>query len=146
MDPNNNLADSNSQKLIDTISAELQKKLAKKMDAHIGQPGDELAPGTLVLAGCLTTIDPGNAAKRMAGMNLGASNLAAHVVVQLKTADALVAVKEFDAAAKGSTTLPPLGMVGVATHAAAERRETLNADAKRLADEILKTLSKKATN
>jgi hypothetical protein len=53
---------------------------------------------------------------------------------------------EFDATAQGSTTLPPLGMVGVATHAAAERRETLNADAKHLADEILKTLSKKATN
>jgi Domain of unknown function (DUF4410) len=121
-DPNNNLADTNPQKLIDTISAELQKKLAKKMDARIGQPAGELAAGTLVLAGCLTTIDPGNAAKRMAGMNLGASDLAAHVVVQLKTEDALV------------------------THAAAEKRETLNADAKRLADEILKTLSKKATN
>jgi hypothetical protein len=42
--------------------------------------------------------------------------------------------------------MPPLGVVGVATHAAAEGRETLNADAKRLADEILKTLSKKATD
>jgi hypothetical protein len=144
--PGNNLADTNSQKLIDTISTELQKKLAKKMDARIGQPGDELAVGTLVLAGCLTTIDPGNAAKRMAGMNLGASHLGAHVVVQLKTEDALVAFKEFDATAKGAKVLPPLSVVGVATHAAAERKETLNADAKRLADEILKTLSKKATN
>jgi hypothetical protein len=144
--PNNNLADTNPQKLIDAISAELQKKLAKKMETRIGQPADELATGTLVLAGCLTTIDPGNPAKRMAGMNLGASHLAAHVVVQLKTEDALVAVKEFDATAKGAMTLPPLGVVGVATHAAAERRETLNADAKRLADQILKTMSKKATN
>jgi hypothetical protein len=144
--PGNNLADTDSQKLIDTISAELQKKLAKKMEARVSQPGDEPVNGTLVLAGCLTTIDPGNAAERMAGMNLGASQLAAHVVVQLKTEDALVAVREFDATAKGSKALPPLGMVGVATHAAAERKETLNADAKRLADEILKTLSKKATN
>ncbi len=145
--PNNNLADSNPQKLIDTISTELQKKLAKKMDARIGQPADELATGTLLLAGCLTTIDPGNAVKRMAGMNLGASHLAAHVVVQLKTDDGLVAVKEFDATAEGSRKLPPLGVVGVATHAAAERKETLDADAKRLADTILKTLSKKtATN
>ena len=101
------------------------------MDARVSQPGDEPANGTLVLAGCLTTIDPGNAAERMAGMNLGASQLAAHVVVHLKTEDALVAVKEFDATAKGSKALPPLGMVGVATHAAAERKETLNADAKR---------------
>jgi hypothetical protein len=145
-DPKNDVADSNPQKLIDTISAELQKKLAKKMDTRIGQPTDQLASGTLLLAGCLTTIDPGNAAKRMAGMNLGASRLAAHVVVQLKTADALVAVKEFDATTEGSMKLPPLGMVGVATHAAAEKRETLDADAKRLADEIFKTLSAKATN
>jgi hypothetical protein len=144
--PDNNLADSNAQKLVDTISAELQKKLAKKMDARIGQPADELTTGTLVLAGCLTKIDPGNAVKRMAGMNLGASHLAAHVVVQLKTDDGLVAVKEFDATAEGSRKLPPLGVVGVATHAAAERKETLDADAKRLADEILKTLSKKAAN
>jgi hypothetical protein len=145
-DPNNVLADTDSQKLIDTISAELQKRMAKKMDARIGEGADQPAAGTLLLAGCLTTIDPGNAAKRMAGMNLGASHLAAHVVVQLKTDDALIAVKEFDAAAKGAKTMPPLGVVGVATHAAAERRETLNADAKRLADEILKTLSKKATD
>jgi hypothetical protein len=82
----------------------------------------------------------------MAGMNLGASHLAAHVVVQLKTEDALVAFKEFDATAKGAKALPPLSVVGVATHAAAERKETLSADAKRLADEILKTMSKKATN
>lgn len=144
--PGDNMADANSQKLIDTISAELQKKLAKKMDARIGQPGDELATGTLVLAGCLTTIDPGNAVKRMAGMNLGASHLAAHVVVQLKTEDALVAFKEFDATAKGSKALPAISVVGVATHAAAERKQTLSADAKRLADEILKTMSKKAAN
>jgi hypothetical protein len=140
----NKVADSNPQKLIDTISTELQKKLAKKMEARVGQPSDELAAGTLLLAGCLTTIDPGNGAERMAGMNLGASHLAAHVVVQLKTEDALVAVKEFDATAEGSRKLPPLGVVGVATHAAAERKETLDADAKRLADEIFKTLSTKA--
>lgn len=145
-DPNNTLADTDTQKLIDTISTELQKKLAKKMDAHIGAPADEPTPGTLILAGCLTTVDPGNAAKRMAGMNLGASHLGAHVVAKMKTADGLVVVKEFDAAAKGSKTLPPLGAVGVATHAAAEKRETLNADAKRLADEIVKNMSKKAEN
>src|SRR3984957_21221223 len=45
-DPKNNLADTNPQKLIDAISAELKKKLTKKMDARIGEPGDEPAPGT----------------------------------------------------------------------------------------------------
>src|ERR1700739_2009716 len=83
--PNNNLADTNPQKLMDTISAELQKRLAKKMDARIGQQADQLAAGTLVLAGCLTTIDPGNAVKRMAGMNLGASHLAAQRRAHMKT-------------------------------------------------------------
>jgi hypothetical protein len=144
--PGNDISATNSQKLIDAVAAELQKQLMKKMETRIGQPGDPLVPGTLLLAGCLTTIDPGNPAKRMAGMNLGASELAAHVVVQLKTADALVAVKEFDATAKGAKKLPPLSVVGVATHAAAERKETLSADAKRLADEIVKTLSKPAAN
>ena len=40
--------------------------------------------------------------------------------------------------------MPPLGVVGVATHAAAERRETLHADAKRLAGEILGSLVDRA--
>ncbi|HTZ60890.1 MAG TPA: DUF4410 domain-containing protein [Acidobacteriaceae bacterium] len=145
-DPNNDLADTDTQKLIETISTELQKKLGKKMTARVGAPGDDTATGTLIVAGCLTTVDPGNAAKRMAGMNLGASHLGAHVVAKMKTADGLVLVKEFDATAKGSKVMPPIGPVGVATHAAAERRETLNADAKRLAGEIAKNLSTKAAN
>jgi hypothetical protein len=144
--PGNDLDATNSQKLIDAVTTELQKQLAKKMETRTGQPGEEVAPGTLILAGCLTTVDPGNAVKRMAGMDLGASELAAHVVVQMKTADALVAVREFDATAKGAKKMPPLSMVGLATHAAAERKETLSADAKRLADEIVKTLSKPAAN
>ena len=42
--------------------------------------------------------------------------------------------------------MPPLGADDVANHAVAETRDSLNADAKRLAHEILKTLSKKAKN
>jgi Domain of unknown function (DUF4410) len=129
------------QKLTDTVSAELQKKLAKKMDARIGTSTDQPTAGTLVLAGCFIKIDPGNAAKRMAGMNMGSSHLGAHVVAKIKTADGLVTYKEFDAIAKGGKILPPLGPVGVATHAAAERRETLVADAKRLANDIAKNLT-----
>ena len=128
------------QKLTDAVSAELQKKLAKKMDARIGTSTDQPTAGTLVLAGCFIKIDPGNAAKRMAGMNMGSSHLGAHVVAKIKTADGLVTYKEFDALAKGGKILPPLGPVGVATHAAAERRETLVADAKRLANDIAKNL------
>jgi Domain of unknown function (DUF4410) len=140
------LSDEEVQKLTDTVSAELQKKLSKKMQARVGTPSDQPTAGTLILAGCFIKIDPGNAAKRMAGMNMGASHLGAHVVAKIKTADGLVSYKEFDAAAKGGKVLPPIGPVGVATHAAAERRETLTADAKRLANDIAKNLSSKPAN
>jgi hypothetical protein len=129
------------QKLTDVVSTELQKKLAKKMDAKVGTATDQPTAGTLVLAGCFIKVDPGNAAKRMAGMNMGASHLGAHVVAKIKTPDGLVTYKEFDALAKGGKVLPPLGPVGVATHAAAERRETLTADARRLANDIAKNLT-----
>jgi hypothetical protein len=140
------LDDEELQKLTDTVSAQLQKKLSKKMQARVGTPSDQATAGTLILAGCFIKVDPGNAAKRMAGMNMGASHLGAHVVAKIKTADGLVVYKEFDAAAKGGKVLPPIGPVGVATHAAAERRETLVADAKRLANDIAKNLSKTPEN
>jgi hypothetical protein len=147
-DPNDAkiVTDEEKQKLIDTVSTELQKRLSKKMQARVGAPGDQTTPGTLILAGCLIRIDPGNAAKRMAGMNIGASHLGAHVVAKIKTPDGLVTYKEFEAVAKGGKMLPPLGPVGVATHAAAERRETLTADAKHLADDIAKNLAQKPQN
>jgi hypothetical protein len=121
----------------------LQKRLAKKMTARVGAPSDPATAGTLILAGCFIRVDPGNAAKRMAGMNMGTSHLGAHVIAKIKTADGVVVYKEFDAVAKGGKILPPIGPVGVATHAAAERRETLSADAKRLADDIVSQLGKK---
>ena len=148
-DPNVNnkiLTDEEKQKLLDTISTELQKRISKKMEARVGTPSDSSTAGTLILAGCLIRVDPGNAAKRMAGMNMGTSHLGAHVVTKIKTADGLVDFKEFVAYAKGGKILPPLGPVGAATHAAAERRETIDADAKRLADDIVKNLTKKPEN
>jgi hypothetical protein len=129
-------------KIGDALTHELQKKLAKKMTASVAQPGEQPKPGTLVFAGCLTTVEAGNAAERMAGFNLGASHLGAHVVVARQTDGESHMVQEFDVSVKGGTLLPPLGPIGLVTHALREMRETLTADAKRLADEVLRTLEK----
>ena len=48
---------------------------------------------------------------------------------------------EFDVQAKGGKALPPIGPIGLAAHAASERHETLSADAKKLADQILKRVA-----
>ncbi len=110
-------------KIGDALTHELQKKLAKKMTASVAQTGEQPKPGTLVFAGCLTTVEAGNAAERM-------TEGESHVV------------QEFDVSVKGGTLLPPLGPIGLVTHALREMRETLTADAKRLADEVLRTLEK----
>jgi hypothetical protein len=141
-------------KLAAAIAAELQKKLSKKFTAEIvttqpnpsaAQPAATPAPRTLLFAGCITTATSGNTAERMAGFGLGASHLDAHVIVQLQTEDAATphTLTEFDIKVKGSNLLPPLGPIGLVTHAVMSGHKTLTADAKKLADEILKTFAKK---
>jgi hypothetical protein len=100
------------------------------------------AEGSLVFTGCFTGADAGNAAKRLVGVGLGASNLSAHVRVFYVGASGSVPVDEFDLAVKGSNKLPPLGPAGLTFNTLSEKRETLQADAKRLADSILKKLKK----
>jgi len=128
-------------KLLEAINKQLMRKLAKKMPTTIATSGATIDPNTLVIAGCLTRVDPGNAAKRMAGMNLGASHLNAHVRILLEDGSELKQLQDFDLATRGANPLPPLGPLGVVTHAATESRETLQADAKRLADQIVKKIS-----
>ena len=72
--PGNNLADTNSQKLIDTISAELQKNwLRRWMHASVSRATNRQRYARVSR---LSYDDrSGNAAERMAGMNLGASSL-----------------------------------------------------------------------
>lgn len=74
-------------------------------------------------------------------MNLGTSHLDAHVKILSKAETGFLPVAEFDIQAKGGKILPPLGPIGLAAHAAAERRETLTADGKKLADALLKKLA-----
>jgi transcription termination factor NusB len=52
-----------------------------------------------------------------------------------------VPVDEFDLAVKGDKKLPPVGAAGLTFDAVSEKRETLQADLKRMADEILKRLN-----
>jgi hypothetical protein len=108
----------------------------------VASPADIPAAGSLVFTGCFLAADPGNAGKRLIGLGLGASHLSAHVRVFYIGASGAVPVDEFDLAVKGSKKLPPLGAVGLAVNAVSEKRETLQADAKRLADDILKRLKK----
>jgi hypothetical protein len=125
-----------------SISEELQKRLSKKMPVVTDTDPELAQTGAIVISGCITRADKGNALGRMVGMNLGASRLAAHVRILSKTASGLRFLDEFDVQVKGATVLPPIGPAGLAAHAVKERRETLSADAKHLADEILKKLSK----
>ena len=131
------------------ITAELQKKLSKKFTATVAQPTTPNAPTptpeprTLLFAGCITAADPGNAAARYAGMGLGASHLNAHIVIQVQSTEGPHPLTDFDLKVTGSNLLPPLGPIGLVTHAVTARHKTLTADAKKLADEILKTFAEK---
>jgi hypothetical protein len=128
--------------LADGVTKELSKKLAKKMPVIYALPPAVPAGGSLVFTGCFVGADPGNAAKRLVGVGLGASHLSAHVRVFYVGASGPVPVDEFDLAVKGSNKLPPLGPAGLTFNAVSEKRETLRADAKHLADDILKRLKK----
>jgi hypothetical protein len=132
-------------KFADSVTKELEKRLAKKMPVIVAPP-DSPAAGSLVFTGCFVGADRGNAGKRLVGLGLGASHLSAHVRVFYVGASGPVPVDEFDLAVKGSNKLPPLGAVGLAFNAVSEKRETLQADAKRLADSILKKLKKDQKN
>ena len=128
-------------KVLDAIEEELQKKLSKKMSVILDADASTIPIGSLVISGCITRADAGNAAGRMVGMNLGTSYLAAHVRILSEMRSGLVPLDEFDVQAKGGKALPPIGPIGLAAHAASERRETLSADAKKLAGQILKRVA-----
>ena len=128
-------------KVLNTITEELEKKLSKEMSVML-QPDPNMIPvGSLVISGCITRADAGNPAERLVGMNLGTSYLAAHVRLLSETRSGLVPLDEFDVKTKGGKVLPPIGPIGLAVHAASERKETLSADAKKLADQILKRVA-----
>lgn len=129
-------------KLAAEMTKELARKLAKKMPVDVAPLDNASAEGSLVFTGCIVSAVPGNAAKRLVGMGLGASRLSAHVRVFYAGASGPTPVDEFDLSVKGRNVLPPLGPAGLAFNGVSERRETLRGDARRSADEILKKLKK----
>ena len=129
-------------KIQDEISTELVKRLSKKMSVTANSESTAIPVGSLVISGCITKANGGHAVERLVGLNLGASHLEAHVKVVLKTEDGFVPVDEFDVESKGRMLLPPIGPIGLATDVAAEPRETLSADARKLADKLSKKLAK----
>jgi hypothetical protein len=136
------LTEDEAVKFADSVNIELAKKLAKKMSVSFAQPTDKPAVGSLVFTGCFIGGEPGNAAKRLAGVGLGASHLSAHVRVFYVGGSGPVPVEEFDLAVKGSNKLPPLGAGGLAFNAVSDKGKGLQGDCKRLAGAILKRLKK----
>ena len=126
----------------DVVTVELKKGLVKKIGVTFASPPRMPAVGSLVFTGCFVDMDAGSASKRIVGMGLGASQLSAHVRVFYFGASGPVPVDEFDVAVKGSQKVPALGPVGLAFNAARGRKEVLQADARRLAYEILTRLEK----
>jgi hypothetical protein len=124
------------------ISAEMQKGLSKKMSVMVDPVPEAIPVGALVIGGCITRAHAGNSAARLVGMNVGASRLAVHVIAQTKTRDGWHPVDTFDMQVKGGDLLPPLGPVGFAVHAIRDPHQNLTSDGTRLADRILKKLSK----
>ena len=99
------------RELIDTIR--IVVKLSVKEDrSRIGEPRADQLVVDAGICGCSSPrTDFRLCLERTVCHVLQASHLAAHAVVQLKTEDALVVVKEFDATAKGSknSNQSPLG-------------------------------------
>ena len=129
-------------KTLDAISNELQKRLsAKKMFVIVDPDASTIATGSVVVSGCLFEVQKGNAVGRLIGMGLGASKLGAHVVLLTKTETGFAPLDSFEVEVKGRSILPAAGPAGVAVNAAKEPHETLTADAKKLADRIVKKLN-----
>ena len=126
--------------LSDAVLNQFEKKLGARGKVLRPSAGQSPEQPAIVLIGCFIRIEPGNAAKAMAGMGLGASHLEAHFRVANFDGTTFTIATEFEAKVSGGTKLPPLGPIGIATHAAAETRETLSADAKKLANNALKAI------
>jgi len=93
----------------------------------------DTSPGALVIAGCIVRADPGDPAKRLVGMGMGASVLSVHVQVYRDGLSHLDLIGEFDTEVQGKNKLPPIGPVGLAVHGIRGRGLTLSADADKLA-------------
>jgi hypothetical protein len=127
-----------ARQLSKAVTDELAKRLSKKMPVTIAKPEDMPSEGSLVITGCFLSADRGNAAARLVGFGLGASHLSSHVRIAYMDGATPKTIDEFDTSVKGSNKLPPAGPVGLGINAVRETQATMQADARRLADNILK--------
>jgi hypothetical protein len=134
----NPLTQDEAVQLAKVVTDELTKRLSKKMPVTVAQAGDVPAEGSLVITGCFVSADRGHAGARLIGLGLGASRLSAHVRLFYAGAPTPKLIDEFDVSVKGSNKLPPAGPVGLGINAVRETQATLQADARKLADNILK--------
>jgi hypothetical protein len=130
--------------ILDSISFEIQKRLSKKMPVMVDPDPQTVPVGSLLITGCILKAEKGSSAGRMIGMNVGASRLSAHVVIFSKAETGFTPVDAFDLQVKGGSVLPPLGPIGLAAHAARQPSQTLSADARKLAGQIVKKLDYEA--
>jgi hypothetical protein len=128
-------------RILDAISREMEARLRKKMFVMLNPDPTTIPVGALVISGCITKANGGNGASRLIGMNVGASYLGVHVVALSRTKEDWNPMDAFDLQVKGGDVLPPLGPMGLAVHAARDTHQSLSADAKKLADHILKKLA-----
>ena len=133
-------------KLLDAISASLQREFSKKKISVVVDPDPDTIPvGAQIISGCIFQAQKGSVGKRIVGFGWGASQIAAHVVVLSKTETGFVPMDSFDVQAKARNIVPPIGAVGLAVHAAKAPRQTLSADAEKLAGQIVKKLNEPET-
>jgi len=127
-------------KLLDEISNELQQELSKnKMSVSVDPDPKAIPVGSLVISGCVFQAEEGNKAKRMVGLRWGASRLGANVIVFSKTKTGFTVVDSFKVQVKGRSLTPP-APAAVGVHAASAKTQTLSADARKLANRIVKKL------
>jgi hypothetical protein len=128
-------------KTLDALSDALESKLSKKLNV-ISYPAPASIPtDAVVISGCIYRADSGNTAGKLVGMNMGASKLAVHILFQIKTSSGYTLLDSFDDQVKGGSLLPPIGPVGLVVHAIKMPKETLSADAKKMAGRIAKKLA-----
>ena len=89
--------------------------------------------GSLIIAGCIVRADPGDPAKRLLGVGLGASVLSVHAQVYRSVQADLDQIGEFDTEVEGENKLPPIGPIGLAVHGIRGLKLTLAGDADKLA-------------
>jgi hypothetical protein len=127
--------------ILDEISQKMNQRLSKKMTVLVDPTEASIPVGAMVISGCITRANPGNAKARLVGMNVGASWLSVHVITLRKTEDGFHPFDDFAIQVKGGDLLPPLGPAGLAVHAARDTRQGLSSDAGKIADKILKKIA-----